>query len=131
MSTPVFLVCLVAVIILGFILGRSTKARDKANEPAEEQEESWISIAEASRGYGDKKAWIYYRVRKGLIPKRIENGRIVVSEAWFKLRFDPELSKITTGYLERSFISQRITSKEYGDGKTTRLQRIESNTDAR
>jgi len=95
-----------------------------------ERQRDWISVMQASKKYGLDRSWIYRRVRKGVIPNRIEGERLVVPVDWFELRADfRKLIKIEGSYTKRDYISQRIAPKEYGDGTTTRLQRIESTTD--
>jgi len=107
--------------------------RDKGTETAlPERHQSWISVMQASKEYGLDRSWIYRRVRKGVIPEKIEDGRMVVPVGWFEERaIRLELAKIGSSYVKQEFISQHILPKEYGAGKTARLQRIESNTDAR
>jgi len=85
----VILLCILIVRKGGRVHGRLAKdmGRDKGTETAlPERHQSWISVMQASKEYGLDRSWIYRRVRKGIIPVKFEDGRILVSMDWFEQR---------------------------------------------
>jgi len=83
------LLCILIIRKGGRVHGRLTKdtGQDKSIETAPpERQQRWISIMQASKEYGLDRSWIYRRVRKGIIPVKFEDGRILVSMDWFEQR---------------------------------------------